>query len=74
MKSKSNETVRITEKRYKLQSKVFLINCLYGHFLLVCTFSYLYLSSGANGEAFFACYPADPSQRVHEAVREVLDA
>ena len=53
--------MRITEKWYKLQIKVFLINCLYGHFLLVCQFSYLYLSSGVNGEAFFACYPVDHS-------------
>ena len=36
--------------------------------------NFLYLTSGDNGEAFFACYPADPSQRVHEAVLEVLDA
>ena len=74
VKSKSNETVRITEKRYKLQTKVFFNNCLYGHFLILCKCSYLYLSSGGNGEALCACYPADPSQCAHEAVLEVLDA
>ena len=71
--SKSNETVRITEKRYKLQSKEFFNNCLFGHFLPVCKFSCLYLSSGGYGEVFFACYHADPFQCVHEAVLEVLD-
>ena len=74
VQSSSIRNVYIAEYWFKLQDQAFFNFWCYRQLRYACTFWILLLILEGPGELSFACWHADPTQHVHEAIMGSWDA